>query len=67
MHPNHLRERRVMIGWSILDLFKPNPIPKHKMDVVRFIRMEYGKEVQHLHDEDVLAFYNTMLTKRRTQ
>ena len=51
-----------MTKW-MLDLFKPKP---QKSDIVRFIRTEYSNEVRHLHDIDVLAYYENIMTKRRT-
>jgi uncharacterized protein YehS (DUF1456 family) len=35
-------------------------------DIVRFIRTEYADDVKHLHDHDVVEFYNHIMTKRRT-
>ena len=51
-----------MTKW-MLDLFKSKP---NKNDIVRFIRTEYSNEVKHLHDIDVLAYYDNIMTKRRT-
>jgi len=63
MHPFIiLRGRNKMTKW-MLDLFKSKP---NKNDIVRFIRTEYSNEVKHLHDIDVLAYYDNIMTKRRT-
>ena len=51
-----------MTKW-IAKMFKTNARSK---DIVRFIRTEYSNEVKHLHDSDVLEYYNNIMTKRRT-
>lgn len=48
--------------WNVLDLFKKAP---KNTDIIRFIRTEYSNEVQHLHDNDVVAYYELMLNNRR--
>lgn len=40
--------------------------PKHNSnDIVRFIRTEYRFDTEHLRDEDVIAYYNNLMSKKR--
>jgi hypothetical protein len=40
--------------------------PKHNSnDIVRFVRTEYRKDTEHLHDVDVIAYYNNLMSKKR--
>ena len=43
-------------------LFEPKA---NSNDMVRYIRTEFGKETEHLADEDCLEYYNYYLTRRR--
>ncbi len=50
-----------MINW-IANLF--NNKNKHS-DIVRFIRTEYFKDVEHLTDDDVILYYNITHKRRK--
>jgi uncharacterized protein YehS (DUF1456 family) len=34
-------------------------------DIVRFVRTEYRSDTEHLRDEDVIAYYNNLMSKKR--
>ena len=56
-----LEDRNKMINW-IANLF--NNKNKHS-DIVRFIRTEYFKDVEHLTDDDVILYYNITHKRRK--
>lgn len=45
-----------LIRWFV----KPN-----NSDLVRFVRLEYRKDTEHLFDEDVLAYYSNICKEKR--
>jgi hypothetical protein len=55
-----LTESNVMFKKFINWFVKPN-----NSDIVRFIRMEYRNDTEHLFDEDVLAFYTNICKEKK--
>jgi uncharacterized protein YehS (DUF1456 family) len=35
-------------------------------DIVRFVRTEYRSDTEHLRDEDVIAYYNNLMSTKRS-
>ena len=57
-----------MLKWianarSLASIFQPTHHPK---EIITFIRTEYGNDVKHLRDEDVLHFYNNLTKNKRS-
>lgn len=41
------------------------PHRSNSVDIVRFIRTEYANETKHLRDDDVVAFYDHVMSLKK--